>query len=62
LDAANAVTVTYTAGYGSASDVPQAIKHWIMMTVASMYENRESSAPGAAATQMLPFVDGLLDP
>jgi uncharacterized phiE125 gp8 family phage protein len=62
LDAANAVTVTNTAGYGSASDVPQAIKHWIMMAVASMYDNRESSAPGAAASQMLPFVDGLLDP
>ena len=61
-DAMNAVSITYTAGYGGADDVPLGIKQWIMMAVGSMYENRESSAQGAAATQMLPFVAGLLDP
>lgn len=62
LEAINAVTVTYTAGYGAAAAVPQAIKQWILMQVGAMFENRESAAQGAAAAQMLPFVAGLLDP
>lgn len=62
LEVINAVTVTYTAGFGGANDVPQAIKQWILMQVAAMFENREAAAQGAAAAQMLPFVDGLLDP
>ena len=57
----NAVTVTYTAGYGSASDVPQAIKQWILLQVGHLYENREATLPGVSITP-LPFVGSLLDP
>ena len=57
----NAVTVTYTAGYGNAAAVPEAIKGWIKLMVGHLYEHREASAAGATATQ-LPFAAGLLDP
>lgn len=43
----NAVRVTYTAGYGGASDVPQDLKHAILMMVGHLYENRESIVVGA---------------
>ena len=57
----NAVTVTYTAGYGAAAaDVPQAIKQWILVHVGHYYENREATMPGVSITP-LPFVGGLLD-
>lgn len=57
----DAVKVTYTAGYGAnGNNVPQAIKEWMLLTIGSMYENREASTPGGASLQ--PFVDGLLDP
>jgi uncharacterized phiE125 gp8 family phage protein len=58
----NAVTVTYTAGWGAAADVPQPIKTWILLQVGHWYENREASVilpTGSVA--MLPFVDALLD-
>ena len=38
----NAVTVTYTAGYGAASDVPAAIKQAILLILGHLYEHRES--------------------
>ena len=61
LQAINAVEVTYTAGYGTAADVPQAIKAWILLHVGHLYENRESTMPGISITP-LPFLDSLLDP
>jgi uncharacterized phiE125 gp8 family phage protein len=40
-DTANAVRITFTAGYGATSaSVPAPIKYSIMMMVADMYENR----------------------
>ncbi len=42
-DRLDAVRVTFTAGYGAASDVPAAIKQAIKMLVAFWYENRESA-------------------
>lgn len=57
----NAVTVTYTCGYGSAQDVPEPIKSWIKLRVAAMYENREEVATGRGIVSVeMPFVDGLL--
>lgn len=38
----NAVIVTYTAGYGAASDVPAAIKQAILLILGHLYEHRES--------------------
>lgn len=41
-----AVTVTYTAGYGTeATDVPAIYRHAILMIAASLYENREETSP-----------------
>lgn len=49
---ANAVQVTYVAGYGAASEVPAGIKTAIKLMVACWYENREmigQPSPGADA-------------
>ena len=59
-DAINAVEIIYVAGYGSAVDVPQAIKSWILLQVGHLYENREATMPGISITP-LPFIGGLLD-
>ena len=61
LDAINAVTVQYQAGYGAAAAVPQAIKQWMLLMVGHYFENREASMP-AVTTTPLPFIAGLLDP
>jgi uncharacterized phiE125 gp8 family phage protein len=54
-----AVTVAFTAGYGNAAAVPQAIKQWILLQVGHWHANRESSGE---KREPLPFVDALLDP
>lgn len=58
------VQVNYIAGYGSdAEEVPEGIRHWILMRVGTLYENREELAVMSRGTvNPLPFVDGLLDP
>jgi uncharacterized phiE125 gp8 family phage protein len=47
------VRVTYTAGYGAAAAVPQAIKQAVLLLVGLLYEQREAAAerPG----QEIPF-------
>ena len=59
-----AVKVNYSAGYGAAdSDVPSGIRHWILLRVGSLYENREEVAIlNRGKLEPLPFVDSLLDP
>jgi uncharacterized phiE125 gp8 family phage protein len=42
----NAVSITYTAGYGSASDVPPEAKQAIICQVVSMYEDPEGKNEG----------------
>ncbi len=55
-----AVCVRYRAGYGDfPSDVPQAIRHWMLLHIGSMYENRESVARDM---KPLAFIGRLLDP
>jgi hypothetical protein len=57
------VEVTYTAGYGAtASDIPTAIKQWILLDVSTLYENREAITTGSMSSIAYPFVGGLLDP
>lgn len=58
----NAVTVTYTAGYGSsAADVPMPIKQWILLAVGDLYDQyRALSSDKPAVPQH--FADALLDP
>ena len=57
----NAVSVTYTCGYGAAAAVPESIKRWILLQIGAMYENREAVASGRSIVAIeMPFVDGLL--
>ncbi|MFM0326088.1 head-tail connector protein [Caballeronia glebae] len=59
----NAVKISFTAGYGSAADVPAGIKSWILLRVATLYENREEVAiVTRGQVHDLPYVDQLLDP
>jgi uncharacterized phiE125 gp8 family phage protein len=58
-----AVTVTFDAGYGLASAVPEGIKSWVKLRVGSLYAHREEvSTLTRGRIDPLPFVDGLLDP
>lgn len=41
IDVANPILVEYVVGYGSASDVPDDIKHAILFMISYLYENRE---------------------
>jgi len=43
-DVYNAVTVSFTAGYGLATDVPQAVKQSIFLMVSDAYEHREEQS------------------
>lgn len=59
----NAVTVGFTCGYGSPAAVPDGIKSWMKIWVATLYENRESVAILAKGKlEPLAYVDRLLDP
>lgn len=40
----NAVTITYSCGYGVGADVPRAIRQGLLWLVGHMYENREAVA------------------
>ena len=64
LDTANAVTVTFVAGYGgSGSDVPAAIRTWIKLEIGTLYKHRESIVAGVSLAE-LPggYHERLLDP
>lgn len=43
-DEINAVTVTYVAGYGAATAVPDVVKAAMRLLIADMYENRMSAS------------------
>jgi uncharacterized phiE125 gp8 family phage protein len=59
----NAIRVRYVAGYGDRPEaVPEAIRRWIAMRVATATEYREALSDRGAAEVPRPFVDGLLDP
>lgn len=58
----NSVRIGFTAGYGAATDVPDGIKAWIKLRVATLYANREEVAVlSRGKVEMLPYVDNLLD-
>jgi uncharacterized phiE125 gp8 family phage protein len=61
-DSRGAVRVRYTAGYGAAEDVPQAIKQAMLLLVGHWYANRESVAVGTIATELPQAVSALLSP
>lgn len=56
------IAITYTAGYGNADAVPKAIKQWILVDLATLYENREAVMSYGVNAVAYAFVDGLLDP
>lgn len=58
--AAAPVTVTYTAGYGDADDVPETIKQAMLLLIGHWYENRESIVIGKTATYVPQAVESLL--
>jgi uncharacterized phiE125 gp8 family phage protein len=49
------IRVNFTAGYPTPSDVPQALKQWMLLAIGVMYENREqATAMGAGGIYELP--------
>ena len=60
----NAVKIRFIAGYGLASSVPDGIKQWMLLRIATLYENRSEIVIGSGGMVQLPqsFIDGLLDP
>lgn len=58
-DQINAVTVTYTAGYGAAAAVPKPIRTWILTVAAYLFREREPVNIGNITTP-LPHFDNLL--
>jgi uncharacterized phiE125 gp8 family phage protein len=67
------VEITFTAGYGTLDNstppvwvpqqVPEGIKAWMKIRMATLYENREEIAlMSRGKLEPLPYVDGLLDP
>lgn len=63
LDTTNAVRVRFVCGYGAADDVPEAIKAWIKIRLATMYKMREQFVAGVSVSEVgTNFIDRLLDP
>lgn len=63
LPESGAVAVNYTAGYGSAPGaVPQGIRQWMLVRVATLFQNRDEVSLAAGKVQASRFVDALLDP
>lgn len=57
------IRIDYTAGYGSAANVPQALKAWMLLALGTWYAQREAIVTGIIVTELpRAFWDGLLDP
>ena len=58
-----AVKVDFTAGYGNAAAVPQAIKTWMLLRIGTLYDPARSEVAimSHGKIEPLPFVDHLLD-
>ena len=57
----DSVKITYVAGYGLAVAVPAEIKAWMLLNVASLYENRETVISGNVS-ELNTLADGLISP
>ena len=53
---ANAITVTWWAGYGSSSDIPQRVKSAMLMTILELYEKRGDGQMPDGAKRLLDTV------
>lgn len=60
---AGAVVIKYVAGYGAtAASIPEAIRIWIMLNVATLYENRETVVIGKGSlVELNTMADSLID-
>jgi len=57
------IRVDFTAGYGNAAAVPQPIKAWMLLALATWYAQREALVTGTIVTELpRAFWVGLLDP
>jgi uncharacterized phiE125 gp8 family phage protein len=58
----NAVAITYVAGYATAAAVPGSLKQWMLLTLGTLYAQRESAVLGITSTALPDrFYDVLLD-
>jgi uncharacterized phiE125 gp8 family phage protein len=56
------VQISYTAGYGAASAVPQPIKAWMLLAIGAWYTQREALIAGISISELpRAFWGGLLD-
>lgn len=55
------VIILFKAGYADATEVPAALKKWMLAHIGSMYEYRESEIV-ANSIQRTRYIDGLLGP
>ena len=61
--AAQGIEIAFSAGFGDAADdVPQPIRHALLMLIAHWYEQREPVAIGTTATRIPDTVSALLAP
>ncbi|MCL4695445.1 MAG: head-tail connector protein [Burkholderiaceae bacterium] len=51
-DTANAVRVTFTAGWGEGAAVPEDVQAWILLRVATLYKHREMLASGLSIAEL----------
>lgn len=56
------VRVSYVAGYGDATAIPEAIRHAILMMVGHWYESREAVVVGPQVASLPLAVDALIAP
>lgn len=62
LRAANAIKVTFTAGYGAASAVPDDIKQAMYLLIGHWFENRQEVITGTISVQVEQASQALLQP
>lgn len=56
----NAVTIEFTAGFGTAQEVPQSIKQAMLLLIGHWYEHRETVITGTIATSLPMAAEALL--
>jgi uncharacterized phiE125 gp8 family phage protein len=57
------IRIDYTAGYGNAAAVPQALKVWMLLVIGTWYSQREAIVTGTIVNEIpRGFWEGLLDP
>lgn len=62
LRVANAIEVTYTAGYGTSANIPEALKVGMLMHIAYMYDQRGDMKDYLQTRALPPMVEQLYKP